>query len=264
MSLVFFTQWIFLYYCAVFTGFEKLVTLNFLTFLTNIIRYLGLFIVFIFYSPSFTFFLFWHIFANTTQIILAKFLIKKKLDIKEIISFSIWLYLKKNKTYIKDLVAITGTMLLLTQMDKMILSKIISLEKFGYYCLATQVAMCVTLLIVPFLPVYFTQFCRLIQLKEENNLINLYHKSCYTVSLYIIPTSLTLMLFSKEILYFWTKDTQVCAQCSTLVVLLAGGNLLNGLMLMPYTLQMAYGFTRPLLQQNVAIILIFIPLQIIF
>ena len=75
----------------------------------------------------------------------------------------------------------------------------------------------------------------------------------------ILPVTLILAFFSKEILELWTRNPDVVAKSSLLISLLVIGNALNGLMNLPYALQLAHGWTNLAIYQNVIAVIVLAP-----
>jgi len=73
---------------------------------------------------------------------------------------------------------ISITAVILTQVDKLVLSKILTLEKFGYYTLASIVAGALYSFILPVIFALFPRFVQLISANDQYGLRGLYHKSC--------------------------------------------------------------------------------------
>src|SRR5688572_29374879 len=158
---------------------------------------------------------------------------------------------------------ISVTVLILTQMDRIILSKMLSLELFGYYTLAWTVANGLTILTGSVFTVMFPVFSRQAALADTKELKRLYHRSCQLMSVLILPAAILVALFTSEILIIWTKDPVTVANTHFLVSLLIIGTALNGLMYLPYALQLAHGWTSLAFYTNVISVIILIPLLVV-
>jgi O-antigen/teichoic acid export membrane protein len=159
-----------------------------------------------------------------------------------------------------------ATMLLgivLTQADKIVVSKFLSLEAFGYYTLAWTVGSGLALLIGP---VFVAVFPRLSQLARQENMpeiTRLYHDSCQLVSIAILPAAAVLSLFSREVIWAWTGDPATVAAIRWVIVPISVGTALNGLMNIPYALQFAFGWTRLAVWANAVGVVVIVPLTIL-
>ena len=87
---------------------------------------------------------------------------------------------------------ITVLATILTQADKVILAKMMSLEAFGYYVLAYNVAGSLTLVTSPMFSALFPKFSQLFAEKKESELSTLYHKGCRFLSILTFSLALTL------------------------------------------------------------------------
>ncbi len=134
--------------------------------------------------------------------------------------------------------------LLLTQLDKIILSKILPLEQFGYYSLASMVAAALlTNISSPIFTGLFPRFSQLVMTGDREELKNLYHRGCQLMSVLVLPISVMIALFSHSILVLWTGDANTAEQTWGILGLLIAGGALNSLNYLPYGLQLAHGWT---------------------
>ena len=148
---------------------------------------------------------------------------------------------------------------ILTQMDKVILSRLLSLEMFGYYILAGAVATSIYFVVVPVFSALYPRFTQLVSLGDEEGLKQLYHHSCQLMSVLILPVSIVIAFFSREILFLWTGNATTVANTHLVLSILVMGTALNGLMHLPYALQLAYGWTKLAFWVNVVAVLILAP-----
>lgn len=157
------------------------------------------------------------------------------------------------------MVGITFLALLLTQVDKILLSKLLTLRDFGYYALASAVAGALSMLIGPIYQAFFPRFCELYAQGDKLALADSYHKSAQLVSVIAGSAAMVLIFFSETFLMLWTQDAELATNVSALLSLLVLGNLLNGLMGIPYQMQLAYGWTRLSVYVNMVAVLFIIP-----
>jgi O-antigen/teichoic acid export membrane protein len=149
---------------------------------------------------------------------------------------------------------------ILTQLDKIILSKMLTLEMFGYYTLAGVVAMSLYGLISPVYSAIYPRFTQLVTLGDQDGLKQLYHKSCQLMSVLIFPVTVVVAMFSYEILLIWTQDSLTAEKAHLLVSILICGTALNGLMSIPGSLQFANGWTKLALYGTLIAVIIIVPL----
>jgi O-antigen/teichoic acid export membrane protein len=133
--------------------------------------------------------------------------------------------------------------LLLWQIDKVVLVKILPLETFGYYAIANLVATGVYRLILPIFQAYLPKLTQLAE-KDNETLTRVYHQGSQVMALAILPISTMLIFFPREIIFLWQQNAETAAHTSFLVTLLTIGYALSSLIYLPYALQLAFGWTR--------------------
>ena len=158
---------------------------------------------------------------------------------------------------------ISGLALVLTQLDKLILSKMLSLEVFAYYMLASTVSMGIYVIVAPLFSAIYPRLTQLVSSADDVSVKHLYHKSCQLMTVLVMPIALLISFFSEKILLLWTHDQMVASQAAPILSLLIIGTALNGMMNIPYALQLAYGWTRFAIYVNLVAIVILIPALII-
>ena len=158
---------------------------------------------------------------------------------------------------------ITITTLILTQADKVILSKLISLKLFGYYTLAGTVGGGVAVIAGPVFNLVFPQLSALVASGNLSSIKRFYHQSAQLMAVIILPVAALLACFSFDILQAWTGTPEVAQNAAPIVTLLAIGSALNSIMVLPYSLQLAYGWTGLGVRLNTLFIILLVPAIIV-
>ena len=155
---------------------------------------------------------------------------------------------------------ITITALVLTQLDKVILSKMLTLTTFGHYILAGMVGNGLSgLLIAPMFNTIFPRFSSLVASGDEKSLLEMYHGSTQVMAVMILPAAIVIAFFSGEIMRLWTGSLEIAKNTAPIVSILVCGTALNGLMNLPYALQLSHGWTRIGVAINTFFILTLVP-----
>ena len=152
---------------------------------------------------------------------------------------------------------------LLTQLDKIILSRMLSLEMFGYYSLAYTVAITLYRFVGPIFSAVYPRLVNLLTQGINEELSFFYHKGAQLLSVIILPTALILVFFSKEVLLLWTQNPVTTEHTYILVSILVLGTAFNGLMYIPFSLQLAAGWTSLAFFINLVSVLLLVPLMIV-
>src|SRR5262249_9886781 len=103
------------------------------------------------------------------------------------------------------------------------------------------------------------RFSALVQAGDEESLRYLYHAGSQLLAAVILPTAAVLAMFPYEILLQWTGDVETAKQTAPIVRLLVVGTALNGLMNLPYALQLAHGWVGIGLRINIGLIVVMGP-----
>jgi O-antigen/teichoic acid export membrane protein len=154
---------------------------------------------------------------------------------------------------------ITITAILLTQMDKVLLSRLVTLESLGYYSLAATAAAGLYRLVSPLFSAFYPRFVQLATLQAERELEALYHLGTQLLAVIVLPVAIVGAVFAAPIMQAWTGNADAAANSGPIFRLLLLGTALNGLMNFPYAIQLAYGWTTLTLVGNLVAIGVFIP-----
>ena len=153
---------------------------------------------------------------------------------------------------------IVGT--ILNQADKLILSTLLPLGQFGFYAIAAILAEITVLLAMPISTAVFPRFSQLVRSDCNNShLSSLYKMSCQMASILIIPFALLATLFAKELLFSYTGSLGAAAAMATVLPILAVAKMLQALMVIPYALQLAYGWVSLSFTINFISMIWFVP-----
>lgn len=149
--------------------------------------------------------------------------------------------------------------LLLTQIDKLLLSGLLTLDQFGYYALASLLSGALVQLVTPINAAVYPRFTELVTRCDEAGLVKTYHDSCQLMSAIIIPPALLLACFADPVLLLWTGNRELTALVAPVLSLLALGTLFNGFMNVPYMLQLAHGWTGYAIRVNTVAVALIVP-----
>ena len=118
------------------------------------------------------------------------------------------------------------------QMDKIVLSQMVSIEQFGYYVIAATIGVGVIQLIYPLLQVILP---RAIELRANSlALRNLYIKSYRFIGMMIVVGVLIFSLTGKWLLLYWLSDSQVVDTVFPILAILLVGTALNAIYTIGY------------------------------
>ena len=166
----------------------------------------------------------------------------------------------KNFRFTAGMTGIMLTSILMSQLDKMALITFLSLQNFGYYMLASNIANNLSLITGPIYSAVFPRFSQLIALEDEQGLRKFYHRSCQLMSMLLLPLAVMGILFSRELLTIYLHSAETARYAYVIFDLMLLGTAINGIVMLPFALQIAYGWTQLSVNKNIVAILIYIPL----
>jgi O-antigen/teichoic acid export membrane protein len=151
---------------------------------------------------------------------------------------------------------------LVTQTDKLVLSKLLPLAEYGYFTLAVLVSGGVTMISGP---VSGAIMPRMAKLEAEGNhagLIQVYRQATQLVSVIAGAACVTVAFCAEPLLWAWTGDKTLAHQAAPILILYAIGNGILTVSAFPYYLQYAKGNLRLHLIGNALFVVLLIPVII--
>lgn len=152
---------------------------------------------------------------------------------------------------------------MVTQTDKLVLSKLLPLADYGYFTLAVLAASGVTMISGPISGALLPRMARLQAEGDEAGLISLYRNATQMIAIIAIPACLVLIFFAEQVLWVWTGDEHAAAQATPVLRLYAMGNGFLAMAAFPYYLQFAKGDLKLHLIGNFIFLVLLIPALIV-
>jgi O-antigen/teichoic acid export membrane protein len=256
-------QWPGTFYSGGIIGLQKQIPLNLINAGISTFRGVGSIGILWLISPTIQAFFFWQAIVSIIGTSCLGFFLWQQLPhvegkaiVRKDLLVGIW-------KFAAGMSGISLLAMILTQMDKIILSKILPLEVFGYYTLAGTVSLSLYRLIGPIFSAVYPRMTQLVSVGRNEEIKEFYHKSCQLMSVLILPVSVVIAVFSFDIMLLWTHNVITAEKSHLILSILILGTALNGLMNIPYALQLAYGWTKLTFYTNLIAIVIMIPLTIL-
>ncbi len=141
------------------------------------------------------------------------------------------------------IIGLTGS--ILTQADKLFVSRFESLSVFAAYSLAFTVASLVQVFVAqPVMAIAFPHFSRSLATGDENDLARDYRGWTQAIVAVVMPLTATLVIFPEQVLSLWLHGHPATVQlAATYLPWIAAGTMFNVIMMLPFNLQMASGWT---------------------
>ena len=259
-SLALACQWPGNLYAAGLAGLQRQVRLGFATAVLATTR-VGLTLLAIWWIPSLHAFFAAQIVAGLLHTGVSRYLFCGALSLGRGRSTFRWQILRSSLSFAGGMIGIALTTIVLTQTDKIVLSRVLSLSEFGVYSVAAALATGLYLVISPLFSVMYPRFSALVHEgpQKEKELAHQYLAASQLIALLLMPVGVLMSAFGPEVLFVWTGDRALSVAGGLTLGLMVAGNAFNGLMNMPYALQLAYGWPRLALWVNVVSIILLVP-----
>ncbi|MDD5462885.1 MAG: oligosaccharide flippase family protein [Methylococcales bacterium] len=246
-------------YRSCIVGLQKQVALNIINSIMATLKGLGAVGILIWVSPTIEAFFLWQGMISILTLGMFIYIVYHTLPTTDQKGRFSLPALKGIRRYAAGMVGHAFLSLLLTQVDKILLSKLLPLEAFGYYSLAAIVAGALFTLVFPITQGFFPSFSKIVANQNQTQLIRIYHKSTQLATVIMGSAAIILMVFAEPILHLWTHNATLALRSAPLVSLLALGNLLNGLTWIPYQAQLAYGWTSFTIKVEIICVAVIVP-----
>ena len=252
-------------YTGALLGLQQQVSANAVLITTNFVRDGGTVLVLYFFSPTLQTFFLCQVAGNALRALVVATVLWRGLPahadrphFSKPLLESIW-------KYAAGMLTLTLLSIALSQIDKLSVSKMLTLTEFAVYGVASQLSQAPLIFAGPISTAIFPRLTQLAEVNNEKDLTMQYHQACQLLSLLTFPVCAVLIGFSREILVLWTRDSVVASDGALPAALLLLGTTFQAAQMMPYYLALAYGWVRLSVVTatvSVAIILPLLPLLV--
>ena len=245
-------------------GLQQQVRANFLQIAWSAYRGFGTLLVLWLFSPTIVTFAVWQLVANAIYCLTVRHGLWHALRTDGVrgVGFFRKQVFHNTWRYASGMAGMALLSILLTQIDKLTVSKMLSLEMLGFYTLAGTLASVPLILASPIASAIFPRFTELVARNEPEQLIALYHRTCQFVAIVTVPGCLVVALFSQDVIYLWTGSAASAQAAALAASLLLGGQVLQALTVVPYYLALAHGNIRLNLQVGMVSVVVVTPMMI--
>ncbi len=259
MGISFVVQWPLSLYSGGMMGLQRQVSLSAINAIAGTLRGGGVVLVLWLVSPTIQAFFTWQILVGLLQTLAVAIALWRGIGGTGGAAFDRVL-LHATWRFAAGITIITALASVLTQLDKVILSRILTLETFGYYAFAGTVAASLYRVIGPIGSATFPRFSQLVGAGDETTLASLYHATAQIMSVIVLPAAVFIAFFARETLLVWTHDPVTARNTHVILSMLIVGTAMNGVLTIPYLMQLAYGWTRMVITTNTIAVIVLVPL----
>lgn len=173
-----------------------------------------------------------------------------------------WSELQRVWRFSASMGLIAVTSVVFTQLDKVLLSRMLDLEAFGRYALANLVAGGLYVVVTPVFGALYPRFSALVAGGRDDELWSLYRLGTRMMATLVFPLVVVVVVLAQPLVGLWTGKPALAAAVAPVVALLCAGTALHAVMYLPYALQLANGVPRLSVGINLVMIALLVPLTI--
>ena len=156
----------------------------------------------------------------------------------------------------------SGIWILLTQLDKLLLSKYLTLSEYGYFTLVGAVANGMTMLSSPVTKALLPRMTAMLEEQGEKPMLVLYQTATKFVACFVFPIAIIIAFNAEVVIYTWTGDVAAAQWVAPILPFFCLGSMVLAIMVFQYQLQYAHGVLKYHVKWNTFSVLINIPLII--
>ena len=253
-------RWPYSFFASALRGMHFQVLLNSNEIFWNLVKSIGSLVVLKYFNGTLITFLLYQCVVVLIQTLICAFLcwrfiekptIKRHFDVK---------ILKALAGYIASMGVASIFASLITQLDKIILSKTLKGIDYGYYILSNNLSITLFVVTTPIAIALFPHFTSFLYNKQQQQLEEEFHKYTKILSVTLFPIFLMICYFTPELLWIWTKNQEIINHTTLLVRIMLVGTVMDAYMYIPNTLLLAGNKSRYILLTHAIAIVIMVPL----
>lgn len=149
---------------------------------------------------------------------------------------------------------------IITQTDKLILSRFLPLSAYGYLTVAAQLATGIIFLNMPISSAILPRMVRLFAERDYGGLREAYRQYSHLLAVALVPPTCAMVFMAKEILHAWTGAAYISDDMPAVLAIFAAGNCLFCLSGFSYYIQYAHGNVRLHMIGQGLFLIIYLPL----
>jgi O-antigen/teichoic acid export membrane protein len=246
-------------YRSAIVGLQRQVLFNVVSSVLATLRGLGAVGILVWWSPTLEAFFIWQGLVSVLSLGVLARLTYRSIPLAERAGQFSLAELRGIGKFVSGVMGIKILAVLLTQIDKVLLARLLPLSELGLYTVASTVAGALFLITGPIIQAWTPRLNQLRAADNEIEFIKKFHQGAQLVSVFAGSAALILMFFSPVILQIWFRDQDLVQRNSDVLAILALGNGLNCLMWIPYQAQLAYGRIKLSLWINLVSVMLIVP-----
>lgn len=260
-----FSRWITTLYSGIINAFEDQHYLNKVVFFIKSFRYFGLLLILIYVPNPLIYFFIYYLITNISESIILRNKVSQLLNRGAGINNIFFSYklIRPLISFTTSFALVSSTTLLLNSLPRLLFSRILTLEYFGYLSLIMVLSNAIFTMTLPIGRATLPRLTKLHSNKQLIEFTRLYRGSTQLISVLIFSVFSVLFYISYEVFYLWTQNNIVADWSKDFAIFFILGHSFSSLAANLNRLQVAKGDL--FLARNLAIarLVIELPLLII-
>ncbi|MEG1402200.1 oligosaccharide flippase family protein [Bacteroides sp.] len=243
-------------------GLQRQVLSNCISILYNIVRSAVVLIPLIWISDLY-FYFYWQLVASILYLFILRYFLLKYIKVNKPIKASIN-YLKGIWKYALGMMIMAIIASVNTQIDKLVVSKMLTLVDFTNYSLSSMVSQVILFFATPIAIAMFPELTRLISIKADTQAKLFFHKYSFIIAMVSSAIASVLICYAYSYILIWTQDSSIASVIDLPTKVLIVGCLFLSIQFCPYYLSLANGHTRTNIIFGILTIFCVVPMLILF
>jgi O-antigen/teichoic acid export membrane protein len=237
-------RWMTGMYKGVINGFEDQVWLNVYLVIVNTLRFVGGLLIIVYLSQDIEVYFEYQIAIGVIELAVIVIKTYSKFPESKVIALPSYKVLIKIAPFTLSIAYTSALWVVLTQVDKLLLSNALTLVEYGYFTLVIVIVNGVNIMSSPIGSAIRPRMTSLIAQGKEVEMLRLYRKSSQFVAIIAFSVSGVVATFSEELLYVWTGNIEAAKWSAEILFWYVLGSGVLMVLAFQYYLQVAYGNLR--------------------
>jgi O-antigen/teichoic acid export membrane protein len=250
-------RWPIAFYVGVINGLQRMDILNLIRVGVHTLRLVGGVVVLLI-CPDLVAFLVWFALSSLVELLVYGLITYSLLPTLRLSFYFSLVSLKDIWKYSAKMNLIAIASLILSQADRLAVTKLLSLEALGYYSVVYNASSVISLLQSAINSASFPAFSYSFSKAQHAELLSRYNRASELMAVVVALPCFLLVFFSREILQFWIS-TEVADEAAWTMVWLAIGFFLNAIVSSAYTVAVACGQPNLPLKISLQSMVLYIP-----
>lgn len=259
MACIIGVRWLASLYRSGINAYEKQVWMNVVDIIFVTLRFPGALVLIAFFGGDLLSYFCYQLLISFIELLVIRYKLYQLLpSVSENIQFS-FPEVKRIAPFALS-IAYTGVVwVFITQLDKLFLSKILSLSEYGYFTLVATICSGLVLLSSPINKAILPRMTVLVNDNKYDQAHGLYKRATRLLVSISMPVVFVIVCFPAEVVYVWTGNEEATRWAAQVMPIFVLGNGILVLASFQYYLQYAYGQLRYHVIYNTVVAIVSVP-----